>query len=275
MGWQIVIIVFDFWYPMGLKSFFISTIPLGLAITVGLAGCQGTPEGTLDILVTGEDLISQGFETKDGWQLRFDHAYVTLDQITAYQTNPPFEPGQPLQATTEVKLSAPKTVDMVAPEPVLIESVMAPVGHYNALSWEVVEPTAGPSAGSSLMLVGTAQRQDEVVNFSLGFPMALRFVCGEYVGDERKGVVSTENKTDLEITFHFHHLFGDAQKDREFNDAALGFAPLVALSGDRPLELDAAALTEALTPSQRTQLDKLLASLGHVGEGHCQEESTR
>lgn len=251
-----------------------STIPL-LAITVGLAGCQGTPEGTLDIFVTGEERISEGFETKDGWQLHFDHAYVTLDNITTYQTNPPFEPGQTLQATTEVKLSGPKTVDMVAPDPVLIESVMAPTGHYNALSWEVVEPTAGPSAGSALMLVGTAQRQDEVVNFSLGFPMALRFVCGEYIGDERKGLVSTENRADLEITFHFDHLFGDAKKDKEFNDAALDFSTLVTLSGDRPLELDAAAIAEKLTPSQRTQLDKILASLGHVGEGHCQEESTR
>lgn len=36
--------------------------------------------GTLVLVDNGEDFIRQGFVSKDGWQIDFDHAYVTLNQ---------------------------------------------------------------------------------------------------------------------------------------------------------------------------------------------------
>ena len=68
---------------------------------------QGSGEtGTLALVANGEDFVRQGFVTKDGWQIDFNHVYVTLDDVTAYQTDPPFDPDQSgeLKATEEVTL---------------------------------------------------------------------------------------------------------------------------------------------------------------------------
>ncbi|WP_262562789.1 hypothetical protein [Acaryochloris sp. CCMEE 5410] len=68
--------------------------------------------GTLKVAANGEDFVRQGFTSKDGWQISFDHVYAHLSEIKAYQTNPPFDPDTeaPLQSTTEVVLPA-ETVD--------------------------------------------------------------------------------------------------------------------------------------------------------------------
>jgi hypothetical protein len=66
-------------------------IPLLILVMV-LAGCPGKATGTLEFYANGEDFVRQGFVSKDGWSIQFDHVYITLDGIAAYQTDPPYAP---------------------------------------------------------------------------------------------------------------------------------------------------------------------------------------
>jgi hypothetical protein len=235
--------------------------------------------GELEIRANGEDFVRQGFVTKDGWEISFDHVYVTLAEVTAYQSDPPFDAlagGMP-QATTVVKIDEPLTVDLAeggaGAEPILLKTLEAPVGRYNALSWKMVAATDGPAAGYPFVLQGQAVKGDETVNFTLKLAPTLQFVCGDFVGDDRKGILAADDKADLEATFHFDHLFGDGEADPgdDINTGALGFDPLAALAQDGVLDIDTAALEQQLSPEDYTLLLGILPSLGHVGEGHCEE----
>ncbi|WP_262562657.1 hypothetical protein [Acaryochloris sp. CCMEE 5410] len=128
--------------------------------------------------------MRQGFTSKDGWQISFDHVYAHLSEIKAYQTNPPFDPDTeaPLQSTSEVTLPA-ETVDLAAGDenaaPVSVSETEAPAGHYNALAWKMTPAEDGPAAGQVLMLVGQAIKDGKTVEFTLSFDRELAYTCGE------------------------------------------------------------------------------------------------
>jgi hypothetical protein len=267
---------------------------LGLA-PLFLPGCStpetqpATPEpseqsdvGTLEIQANGEDFIRQGFLSKDGWLLSFDHVYVTLADINAYQTDPPFNPESDTtapQATEMVTVSEVHTVDLAAgdesAEPILVSTVAdVPPGYFNALSWQLVRANSGPATGSAILLQGNATRDGETVDFTIRLEQELHFVCGEYVGEERKGFVEAADLAVVEATFHFDHLFGDAETPLEdlLNTKALGFDPLAVLAQNGQLDIDMAALQEQLSDEDYNRLLQILPSLGHVGEGHCRED---
>lgn len=235
--------------------------------------------GQLEVRANGEDFVRQGFETKDGWQVSFDHVYVTLAEVTAYQSDPAFdaEKGGKPQAETTVSLDGPITVDLAAgdetAEPVLVETLEAPAGRYNALSWKMVPAPEGDAEGYPLMLVGQATKADQTVDFTLQIDPTLGFVCGDYVGDERKGILTANETAEVEATFHFDHLFGDggAPADDEINTGALGFDPLAALAQDGTLVANMDTLESGLSAEEYQTLMNILPSLGHVGEGHCEE----
>jgi len=74
------------------KEFFVLAI-LALLISIIIVGCGGAAEkGTLQFHANGEDFVRQGFVSKDGWAITFDHVYVTLADATAYQSDPPYDP---------------------------------------------------------------------------------------------------------------------------------------------------------------------------------------
>ncbi len=235
--------------------------------------------GTLEIRANGEDFVRQGFLSKDGWQLSFDHVYVTLAEVTAYQSDPPFDAnvGGTPQAKNTARLDEVLTVDLAAgdetAEPVLVKALEAPVGRYNALSWKMVPAPTGPAAGYTLMIQGTAKKDGQTLPFTLKLDPTLAFVCGDYVGDERKGILTSGAPADLEATFHFDHLFGDgkAAPDDDINKGALGFAPFAALAQGKALDIDMAGLKAQLSPADYDLMMSILPSLGHVGEGHCKE----
>jgi len=226
--------------------------------SIMLAGCGGGAVGKLQINANGEDFVRQGFVSKDGWSINFDHVYITLADITAYQTDPPYDPhtGGNINGEVQVSLDRVYTVDLAeggedAP-PILVDEVSgAAVGHYNAISWRMVKATSGPAAGYSLVMIGTAEKDGRSVDFTINVREECGYSCGEYVGDERKGVVVDSGTADLEMTFHFDHIFGDAETplDDALNLGALGFEPF-AEGGE--VDLNMAEM-----------------HLGHVGEGHC------
>lgn len=260
---------------MGLSRPF-SFALLSLGLVSGLYSCsqpqaEQAGTGTLTVYANGEDFVSQGFTTKDGWQISFDRVYVTLAQVVAYQTEPAFQPqpGEFPKAKTQAGLDQAITVDL-ADGPVQVGAVTAPAGRYNALSWQMVAAPEGEAQGFPLMMVGTATKAAATIEFSLQIEEELGFVCGDFIGDERKGFVKADSGAEVEATFHFDHLFGDANADGEINDGALGFEPLAALAKNGQIEADSKTLAATLSPEQSQQLQSILRDLGHVGEGHCQ-----
>ncbi|MBM9536074.1 hypothetical protein [Desulfobulbus alkaliphilus] len=222
--------------------------------------------GTLTFYASGEDLATEGFQaprlTKDGWALTFSHIFVTLTDITAYQTDPPYDPNQggPIPGKTQATLPGVHTLDLVMSaqedDRVLVGAVMdAPAGHYNALSWKMTRATEGILAGYSMVLTGTAEKEGETVPFQLYSEEERTYRCGEYVGDERKGLLAEQGEADLEITFHLDHIFGRADKpaDDPMNTEAPGFAPFTNGDGKQTLTLHG-------------------LHIGHAGEGHCNVE---
>ena len=232
-------------------------------------------QGNLSLVVNGEDFIRQGFVSKDGWQIEFNHAYITLDEVIAYQSNPPFNPGneEKLQVTKSITLvDRPTTIDLAQGDekalPIKVTEVSAPIGHYNAIAWNLVN---NPEDNTSIVLDGVATKNEQIINFVLKFSLNLSYLCGEFVGDERKGIVEANKTAELETTFHFDHLFGDREimPDDDLNAGALGFKPLAMIATSGKLNADLNTLEKQLSVEDYSKLMDNLQSLGHVGEGHC------
>ncbi len=263
-----------------MKKLFRILVILALFVSGMLVGCTpAAKKGTLQFNANGEDFVRQGFVSKDGWAITFDHVYVTLADVTAYQSDPPYDPhaGSEVQAQVEVGLGGTHTVDLAeggedAP-PILVGEVKdAAVGHYNALSWKMVKATSGPASGYSLTIVGQAEKEGQTVNFTIEIEQEYEYTCGEYVGDERKGILQEGGTADLEMTFHFDHIFGDAETplDDELNVGAPGFDPFAGLVGGAgTLRADLSGLQAGLSAGDYQKLLDILPTLGHVGEGHC------
>jgi predicted small lipoprotein YifL len=269
---------------------------LGTVALVGLTGCGGSgpaataPDatetasaddqtGTLLIRANGEDFVREGFTTKDGWEVSFDNVYVALVDIIAAQTDPPFDPeaGGELEAEAQVQVEGVKVIDLAegdaAAEPIPVAELEAPVGRFNALAWRMVPADSGPAEGASIWMQGTATKDGNTIPFTIQVNEELAFTCGDFVGDERKGILAAGDQADLEATFHFDHLFGDggAPADDGINTGALGFDPLAALADNGVVDVDSAALQAGLSETDYTTFLGILPSLGHVGEGHCEE----
>lgn len=275
---------------------------LGLAIAIMLSACGGKPtstsetngnssttsgEGTLAVRANGEERARDGFTAKDGWDLNFAHIYVSLADIKAYQANPPFDPmandGLPQATVThcvadlcEIAIPGPTVVDIAEDnngETVLVGESPATPGQFNALSWQMPAAAAGPAQGYSILMEGTATKDGKTLPFTVGIQEELGFVCGDFIGDERKGILTASGEADLEATFHLDHLFGEgtAPADDDINTGSLGFEPLAALAQNNAVNVSSKDLKEKLSEADYQTFLKVLSNFGHVGEGHCRE----
>lgn len=236
-----------------------------------------TSTGSLQFYANGEDFIREGFISKDGWRISFDNVYLTLSEINAYQTDPPFnvDSGLGIEPKVYVELDNTYTIDLAegdeAADPIFVAEITeVPVGHYNAISWNVARATDGVAKGYSLILIGQAEKENELINFELKFDNEIKYTAGEYIGDERKGFVEEGKKADLEMTFHFDHIFGDNSlpANDDINISAVGFEPFAKLATNNSLVIDRAELEERLTVEEYSRLVEMIFTLGHVGEGH-------
>jgi hypothetical protein len=137
----------------------------------------------------------------------------------------------------------------------------------------MVEAADGPASGAVILMQGTAEQTGEQIAFTIALDQESSHTCGDYVGDERKGLLEAGATADVEATFHFDHIFGDADlpPDDALNTGALGFAPLAVLADNGTLDVDMAALEAGLAPEAYALLTE--AHLAHVGEGHCTSEA--
>lgn len=251
----------------------IGLISLSLLLVFVVASCNNQETGDLTIFANGEDFIREGFETKDGWQITFDSATIHVGDVSAYQTSPAYDPHEGALTTSEVEVSLADdyVVDLAAgdenADPILVGTIEdVPTGHYNAIGWQLIDS----DDVAPIVLKGLATKDSQEISFTLTFPALHDYTCGEFVGDVRKGFVETDAAGDLEMTFHFDHIFGDAELDSadELNQGAIGFEPFAALAEDGQLDL-VVDETVAFEDGVYDTFYTALTSLGHVGEGHC------
>ena len=233
-----------------------------------------TETGTLEFRANGEDFVRQGFVSVDGWSIAFDNVIIHLSDVTAYQTDPPYQSitGETPDGEA-ISLSDTFQIDLAEgsaeADPILVDSMSANAGQYNAISWEMV---SGDN-NATVQMVGTAVKDNTTISFNILIEDSYSYVCGEFVGDVRKGFVNADSTGDIEMTFHFDHLFGDGDSDpsEPLNVGALGFDPLAAIANNGNLEITQSELESQLTAEEYASLLDNLATLGHVGEGHCFE----
>jgi ABC-type cobalt transport system substrate-binding protein len=249
--------------------------------TLGHTGeghCSYDPVGTLEFAANGEDFIRQGFTSKDGWNISFDNVWINLADITAYQTNPPYDPDEmeaDIKAEQVVQLPGNFVVDLAAGDenaaPIPVDDIIAPAGRYNALGWKMEPATSGPMEGYSLIMAGTAEKEGESLPFTISVEESYRNLCGEYIGDTRKGILTSHAVADLEMTFHFDHIFGDGDLPAgdSLNELAPGFEPFASVVEDGVINANLATLQRSLPDETFQQLLNILPTLGHTGEGHC------
>ena len=65
-----------------------------LMLVILASGCNQEPEGpgTMQFYTNGGDRVFVGMVSKDGWKMVFNHFYVTMTDITSFQTDPPYDP---------------------------------------------------------------------------------------------------------------------------------------------------------------------------------------
>lgn len=265
----------------------ILSITLLLLVTAGCSSSTSTDSSipsdsststsSLQFYANGEDYIREGFVSKDGWRISFDNVYLTLSEIIAYQTDPPFsvDSGLKMEPKMTAELDNTYTIDLAvgdeAATPIFVaELTELPIGHYNAISWNVTKANDGVAKGYSLIMIGQAEKNGEIIDFELKFDNEIKYTAGEYIGDERKGFVEEGKVADLEMTFHFDHIFGDNSlpADDDINIGAVGFEPFAILATNNSLEIDRAGLEERLSAEDYSKLVGMIFTLGHVGEGH-------
>jgi len=234
-----------------------------------------TAEGTLHFVADGEERAREGFTSGDGWTLHLDHLFITVDGITAYITDPPYDTasGWELNERQAVALPGSHTLDLARADadPFGVGSVDGvAAGHYNALDFRLAPATDGPATGHAVAFIGQATRGERSVAFTLTADRTVHYRCGEFVGDVRKGIVATGETGAVEMTFHLDHVFGrdDRPADAPMNEAALRFDSIAALAADGKAVVDLATLGAA-DPQARQRLEDVLLHFAHVGEGHC------
>ena len=251
---------------------------MGLGV-MGLAGCgeSEAPKSALDLVVNGEAFAEMGMVSKDQWQMEFEQVIVTVGAVTASGVPSQAAILQPKSRSAALSWPLPSESDpevkaavvSLQDGPVRLGSQPVTVGNYNQVKW-----TWGSGETAAIALQGTATQGDRTVTFNLEFPGQFQVACGDYVGDERKGIVTADEAGEVELTFHLDHVFGDGEfpPEAEINQKSVGFGPLVEATEGDEVTVTAADWEQWGTPELRRSLEKTVQSMPHVGEGHCQVE---
>jgi hypothetical protein len=222
-------------------------------------------EGAVVFTANGEDFVRRGFVDKQGWSISFDNLYVNIVDPTAYVP----DTGE------QVVLEGSHWVDLAEgsaeAEPIVLGSAeqVAP-DNYQALRFAVERVSGGFYAGSSIVMVGTASRGGKQVPFTIRLDEEMVFDGREgYVGEELKGLLQPGSVTDVEMTFHFDHVFGDAEAetDDHINAGSVGFDFFYAFADAGVVDVGQEELKGA---EGYGTLLQAVWSLGHLGEGHCE-----
>jgi len=243
------------------------------------AAASDVGTGSLEFYANGEDFVRSGFTSADGWFITFRHLYITVADVTAYQTNPPYDPDGlgDISGEAVAVLEGTYTLDLAEGDQPVLAGIVAdvPAGHYNAISWSLIPASSGPAEGYSIYIDAQAEKDDQSYNVLIGIEQGYSYRAGEYVGESRKGIVAADGTADIEMTFHFDHLFGDMEQpaDCALNTIATGFEPFARLMQEGTVQEDLHSLSLKLPEETYEKLLAVLLTLGHTGEGHCSCEA--
>lgn len=236
-----------------------------LITTIFIAGCS-SGRGDLHFTANGEEFIAEGFTSKEGWDLSFDSVLVNLSEIEAYN---------PTDSGLSAKLEGTYLVDLkdsFGLDPtVSVESLKeVPAGNYQSLRFSLKQIESGDHAGYSIILFGNAGKEGTTIPFTIRISEELTFDGKEgYVGDSIKGLLNENETADVEMTFHFDHLFGDAGSGPEehVNAQSPGFAMFLDYEKEGRIDV---SQEDLMNHRNFNLFIGAVETLGHLGEGHCE-----
>lgn len=245
-----------------MKKAFITV--LLLLMTVCFTWSFGS-KGNLDFKANGEDFVREGFVDKAGWEISFTNVLVNLGKIVTTSTT-----------DKQVALNGTYLVDLkkvAADGLVLVDTVnKVKALNYQGIRFALLRADEGEYKGYSIIMKGTAKKDDRSIDFSIKLDEELEFDCKEgYVGDVVKGVVQKNKTGEVEMTFHFDHIYGDieAAMDDHINKGSVSFEYFVQLADGDTLDITQQDLKEKTDNDDYIKLIKSLYGLGHSGEGHA------
>ncbi len=224
--------------------------------------------GTMVFKANGEDFVRKGFTEKHGWHIEFDSLLVNISDPTAYI---------PDSQGMSITLQGNHKVDLAQgdeeAEPVTVGSMdSVPPGNWQGLKFGLRRMESGPYKGYSIVMRGTASMEGDTLPFVIRINEEMDFNGKEgYVGDEVKGVLKGNDTSDVEMTFHFDHIFGDesAPEDDHINTGSVGFEYFLKYKQGDTLDIIQEKLAEDPDEDYKRFI-KGLTTLGHLGEGHCE-----
>ena len=242
----------------------------GLICVLCLFGCGKKEQaaslsraGTMLFVANGEDFVRKGFVDKQGWKIAFDNLYVTIVDPVAY--------GKPGEAVLKGSFWVDLAKGDKDADPISVgktENVKA--GNYQSLKFKIRKATSGEYKGYSIVMIGTAEKEGTKVPFVIKLDEEMDYDGKEgYVGDEIKGMVPAGGTAEVEMTFHFDHIFGDneAPADDHINTGSVGFDFFNQFVKNGKVAIAQSDMTKS---KGYDVLLKAIWTLGHLGEGHCE-----
>lgn len=248
--------------------FYVTVFFFSVSLVLSFLSCEKKkPEDTSTLIfkANGEDFVRQGFIDKQGWYISFKNLFVNVVDSTAYV------PG----ADDSVSLPGSYWVDLAAGEknadPITVGKIDdVPSDNYQSLRFSLRQNASGEFAGYSVVMIGQAERRGEIVDFIIKLEEELDFDGKEgYVGEEIKGFLKPGDTTDVEMTFHFDHIFGDIEADQDdhINTGSVGFDFFRQFARNGRVNVSQSEFVDA---DGYSTLVKAIWTLGHLGEGHCE-----
>lgn len=255
-----------------MRSFYQPIIVFTLFAAMVMYGCSKKKEaveettGIIIFTVNGEDFVRQGFIDKQGWNISFDNLFVNIIDPVAYMPS-----GDKLEAAVTGEYWVDLAQGDENADPINIgklDNVKA--GNYQSLRFKIKRAADGEYKGFSIVMIGTASKEDKTVPFTIKLDEEMDFDGKEgFVGDEIKGMVKPGDKTTVEMTFHFDHVFGDkeASEDDHINTGSVGFDFFNSFSKEGKVDI---TQEDMKSEKDYKTLIKAIWTLGHLGEGHCE-----
>ncbi len=229
-----------------------------IAILLVMSACSST-KGELTIIANGEGFVKDGFTDKGNWEISFDNVYVNLSNIEAYSDE------------NKVSIKDSHFIDLKKVGKVVTKSVN--VDNYQGLKFSLKKAKNADYKDYTIVMIGKAKKGIQSINFEIKLNEEIRWNCPDgYVGDEIKGIVEKDKPGNVEMTFHFDHIFGDIEADIDdhINTGSVGFDYFLPFAKDGKLSVDQDTLKNKTDKDTYNKFVESLKTLGHVGEGHCE-----
>ncbi len=223
------------------------------------------PTGELVFSANGEEFVAKGFTDKDGWKISFKKVLVNISDVKVKSKDNSKTVSLPGEHPVDFKSNASAYLKVGS-----VKKVKAT--EYRSLTWSIVAAKQGDYKGYSLVLIGTATKDKRSINFEIKLNEELMWNAKEgYSGDKIKGIVKPDKSGEVEMTFHFDHIFGDANSgaDTHVNKGAVGFNYFLQFAKNSVLKVDQQTLKEKTKPEDYKKFIISVHGLGHSGEGHA------